>query len=129
MASDPGNAERRHELANTNEHIGDILERLNDAKGANAAFELALSTYRALSQAHPDDARWRLFSVAPHWRLAYLDSSHARVHLEAALAILEPLAAADRLDANRRGWITKIKEQLAALDNPAPAAPADEREK
>ena len=122
MASDPGNAERRHELASTNERIGGTLEALNDAKGAAVAFELALSTYEALSRAQPDDGRWKLFSVVPHWHLAGLDASHARAHLETALSILEPLAATDHLDAQHRGWIGPIKADLAALDQPTPAA-------
>ena len=92
-------------------------------KAAIAAFERALSSYDALLQARPDDVELTLSSVVPHWRLAGLDASHARSHLQAALAILEPLAAAGRLNADRRGWIAKIKAQLAALDHPAPTSP------
>jgi hypothetical protein len=72
-----------------------------------------------LLESNPDDVQARLFSVVPHWRLAGLDKAKAREHLEAALAILEPMAEHDRLDVNRRGWISKIKAQLAALDAPA----------
>jgi hypothetical protein len=64
----------------------------------------------------------------PHLRLAELDRSKQREHLEAAAAILEPLAAADRLDAKRRGWLAQIKAQLMALGQtaPAPHSPAVE---
>ncbi len=129
VVSDPANAGWRRGLAASYEHIGDIAARLGDAKVASAAFERALSAYEALSRTHPDNVQSRLFLVVPHWRLAGLDVAHARTHLEAAVAILEPLAAGGRLDAERRGWIGQIKAQLAALDNPALASPRDESPK
>jgi hypothetical protein len=98
-----------------------MLVKQGDSKGAVAAFERALGAYQALLKAHPDDVESLVFSVVPHVRLAGLDQAKAREHLQAALAILEPMAAADRLDAERRGWIGSIKAQLAALDHPAPA--------
>ena len=122
-ATDPGNTVWRRDLGRSNERIGATLVKQSDGKGAVAAFERALSTYDALLHARPDDVQSKLLSVIPHWHLARLDSPHARTHLEAALAILEPLAAADRLDPMRRGWIAKIKAQLAALDHSSPAKP------
>ena len=115
----PDNADWQRDLAISNERIGDVLTRQNDAKGAIDALERALGAYRKLLESNPDDVQARLFSVVPHWRLAGLDKAKAREHLEAALAILEPMAEHDRLDVNRRGWISKIKAQLAALDAPA----------
>jgi tetratricopeptide (TPR) repeat protein len=117
--ADPNNAQWQCDLAISNERIGDMLVKQNDAKGAIEAFERALGAYRKLLESNPDDVQARLFSVVPHWRLSSLDKAKAREHLEAALAILEPMAAQDRLDANRCGWIGKIKAQLAALDDPA----------
>ena len=117
--TDPDNSEWRRDLAVVNERIGEMLLKQGDAKGALEAFERALDAYRKLLESNPDDVRALLFSVIPHWRLAGLDKAKAREHLEAALAILEPMAAQDRLDAQRRGWIGPIKAQLAALDNPA----------
>jgi hypothetical protein len=49
----------------------------------------------------------------PHLRLASLDPQKSRDHLRAALAILKPLAEANRLDANRLKWIPQIKAQLS----------------
>ena len=128
-ASNPSNAGLRRDLSISYEKLGDILVPQGDTKGAITAFERALGGYEALMRMHPDDAQSRLFSVGPHWLLAGLDPPHARTHLEAALAILEPLAAADHLDANRRGWIAQIKAQLAALDTSAPAPPPGKRKK
>jgi len=129
-ASDSGNAEWRRDLAISNERIGDMLVRNNDRKRAVAAFETALEIYDALVRSHPDNAEARLFSIVPLSRLAELDPGRAREHLDAALAILEPLAAADRLDADRRGWIPELKAARAALDaKPKPAPAAGKRRK
>jgi hypothetical protein len=67
-----------------------------------------------LTDAIPADIQARLFSVVPHWRLAGLDPPNGANHLRAALAILRPLADADRLDANRLNWIPQIEAQLAS---------------
>jgi tetratricopeptide (TPR) repeat protein len=135
-AADPGNAQWQRDLASSNERIGDSAIRGGDEAGAKAAFQNALKAYEALLKLHPDDAQARLFSVVPHWRLAALEQEKsrekARAHLQAALAILEPLGAAGHLDADRRGWIADIKAQLSALDAPAakpPAAPPARRNK
>jgi tetratricopeptide (TPR) repeat protein len=127
-ASDPGNAGWQRDLAVSLERVGATLTRQGDATGAIAAFEQALAVYRGLARAHPDDAQSLAFSIVPHLRLAELDRAKQREHLEAALAILEPLAAADRLDAKRRGWLARIKAQLNALGPaaPAPGSPAAE---
>jgi tetratricopeptide (TPR) repeat protein len=116
--ADPDNAQWGRDLAVSNEGIGDVLAKQDDIKGAIEAFECALGAYRNLLKSNPDDVQASLFSVVPHWRLAGLDKAKAREHLVAALAILEPMAAQDRLDADRRGWVSPIKAQLAALDDP-----------
>ena len=119
-ASDPGNAGWQRDLAVSVERVGATLTRQGDAAGAIAAFEKALDIYRGLARAHPDDAQALTFSIVPHWRLAELDKAKQREHLEAALTILEPLAAADQLDAKRRGWLARIKAQFKALGQAAP---------
>ena len=82
---------------------------------AIAAFERALNVYRELQRRNPDDVPSRVFSVVPLWRLGRLRGRRGRADLETALAVLEPLAAEGRLDANRRGWITLIQNEVAAL--------------
>jgi hypothetical protein len=52
---------------------------------------------------------------AAHWRLFRLDPKNVRCHLEAALVILMPLAAANRLDANRLTWIGQMENELSQL--------------
>jgi tetratricopeptide (TPR) repeat protein len=110
------NAGWRREVAVSHERIGATLEKQNDPLGAVAAFERALAVYHELLRARPDDAKTAVFSVVPHLRLAELDRSKQRENLGAALAILEPLATANRLDEKRRGWLMQIRTQLAALD-------------
>jgi len=123
--ADSGNAGWQRNLAIGNERIGDIHERQGRTADAIAAFERALAAYKQLLDRHPDDIPSRVSSVVPLWRLGRLKGLEGRADLEAALAILEPLAAADRLDANRRGWIARIKAQIAELSGAkAPGKPA-----
>ena len=94
------------------------VKRLIDWLNAKAiaAFERARDAYKKLHERNPDDIQSRVFSVVPLWQLGILKGRDGRRELEAALAILRPLATADRLDANRRGWIAQIEAQLAALE-------------
>ena len=55
----------------------------------------------------------RLFSVVPLWQRGRLRGPAGRAELEEALASLRPLAAANRLDHRRRGWIAAIDADLA----------------
>jgi tetratricopeptide (TPR) repeat protein len=113
--ADPGNAGWQRDLAVSNERLGDTYSRQDKPKEARQAFERALVVYEALLARNVDDAPSRVNSVVPRWRLSGLDPKNARRHLEAALAILKPLAAEDRLDARRRGWIAEMEEELRAL--------------
>jgi len=124
-ASNPSNAGWQRDLAVANERIGATLVEQGDVNGAIVAFERALTIYQTLVQLHPDDLQTLVYSIAPHWRLAELDKARAREHLEAAVAILEPLAKTDRLDANQRSWIAELRTQLATLDRPAPASKSE----
>jgi tetratricopeptide (TPR) repeat protein len=119
--SNPDNSAWRRDLAVSYERIGETLAKRGDVKGAIASFEGALAIYQSLTRANPDDAQTIVFAVAPHWRLADLDKARAREHLEAALAILEPLETAGRLPPTKREWMTAIRTALAALDPPRPA--------
>jgi len=112
--ADPGNAGWQRDLATSNERLGDTYFRQEKRDAARQAFERALSVYSLLITRHPDDAQSLVFSVVPHLRLAELDASSRRDHLETALAILKPLAEANRLDANRLTWIPQIEDRLAA---------------
>ena len=120
-ASDAGNAVWQRDLAISNERIGDMLAREGDAIGAIAAFERALAAYRQLIARQPDDIQSRVLSVVPLWRLGGLKGREGRGDLEAALAILKPLADADRLDARRKGWTAAIEAQIAGLGAAAEA--------
>jgi tetratricopeptide (TPR) repeat protein len=103
-------------VAVSNERLGDIYARQGQRQETIAAFERALAAYNELIRRNPGDAESRVFSVVPLWRLGGLKGKHGRKDLEAALAILKPLAAAERLDANRRGWIAQIERQIGALE-------------
>ena len=79
------------------------------------SFEKALAAYNGLMKRNPEDIQSRVFSVVPLWRIGGLKGAGGRAELEAALAILKPLAAANRLDANRRGWIGQIEAQVSEM--------------
>jgi len=58
------------------------------------AFKRALVAYNVVLRRNPGDVQSRVFSVVPLWRLGELKGKDGRKDLEAALAILKPLAAA-----------------------------------
>jgi tetratricopeptide (TPR) repeat protein len=113
--ADPGNAGWQRDVAISNERLGDIYLRQENSIEARQAFERALGAYEALITRNPSDVPSQVYSVLPRWRLSHLDPRNARRHLESALAILNPLAAAGRLDANRLGWIAEIEGELSEL--------------
>src|SRR5262249_38078277 len=100
--ADPGNAQGQRDPAITNTRIGDVHDSQKETPQAIEAFQRALAIYRELMLRNPDDVQVRLFSVVPLWRIGVLKRKQGRNELQEALAILKPLAAADRLDANRR---------------------------
>jgi tetratricopeptide (TPR) repeat protein len=102
--ADPGNAGWQRDLSVSHEKIGDVQRARGETSQAIAAFERALNICREAQRRNPDDVQARLFSVVPLWRLGRLKGKEGRTDLEAALAILKPLAAADRLDHDRRSW-------------------------
>jgi tetratricopeptide (TPR) repeat protein len=128
--ADPGNAGWQRDLSVSNERLGDIHMREDRPSEAVAAFERALSAYERLIEQNADDLPSRVNSVVPLWRLGQLKGQNGRADLEAALGILKPLAASDRLDAMRTGWTEQIEAQIAALDkregnDPSSTAPSD----
>jgi len=114
--ADPGNAGWQRDLSVSNERIGDLHNKRGELALAIAAFERALDSYRQLQRRNPADIVSLVSSVVPLWRLGRLRGRKGRADFEAALAILKPLAAADRLDANRRNWIESIQNDVAATD-------------
>jgi len=113
--SDPGNAGWQRDVAVSNERVGDMHARQGDTAQARVAFENALAAYKVLVERNPGDLPSKVNSVVPLLRLGGLKGPAGRADLEAALAILKPLAAANRLDANRRGWIPQLEAEIAAL--------------
>ena len=120
-AADPGRPDWQRDLAISNERLGDMHANNGNDTGARSAFERALAIYAGLVERNPDDLASLVNSVLPRLRLATLDPARARNHLEQALSILQPLAAADRLDAMRRNWIPGIESQLASFTGKNPS--------
>jgi tetratricopeptide (TPR) repeat protein len=113
--ADPGNAGWQRDLSVSYEKIGDVHTDRGDTLQAIAAFDRALRIYRELQAHNPADIQSHIFSVVPLWRLGLLKGRGGRADLEAALAILERLIAANRLDFNRRRWINQIQSDLGKL--------------
>lgn len=112
--SDESNAGWQRDLATSYERIGDVYQTQGNFDGARKAFQDALAIYDGLYARNPDDVPSRVRSVVPRWRLADLDPEQAETHLRTSLEILRPLAAEDRLDADRAAWIPQLESQLAS---------------
>jgi hypothetical protein len=76
--------------------------------------------FRVSRESEYSDILSKVFSVVPLSKLGALKGQEGGPYLEAALAILKPLAEADRLDANRKSWIPKIEQALAQLKGTSP---------
>lgn len=116
----PGNARLQRNLAVIDERIGETLLSQKDVQQSIEAFQRALAIYQGLMARDPGDVQARLVSVGPLWRIGELKGKDGRAELDQALAILKPLAAANRLDANRRGWIKRIEAQISSLNKAQP---------
>ncbi|MEK8091712.1 AAA family ATPase [Methylocystis sp. IM3] len=117
----PGVQNWRRGLAVSYEKIGIALAKRQETKQAIAAFEGALEIYQTLTRANPADPQTTVYAVVPHWWLADLDKPKAREHLDAALAILQPLAESGRLSDDKRKWMAQIKAARGALDEASSA--------
>ena len=121
-ASDPGNAGWQRDLSLSWERVGGIRERQGDRAKALEAWRQALAVSLPLARAHPDSvdivtsAELHVAGVA---RNLPADDKSGREELAAQasdlLALLQPLADAGRLDAQRAGWPDNLKRVLAGL--------------
>lgn len=124
-ASDPGNAGWRRDLSVSLERVAFIREEKGDRAGAHTAWDEALAVSGPLADAFPDSVDLRTTPVIQLAGLARtLDPTspaavdEARRLYERALGLLQPLAEAGRLDAQRRGWIKWLEEERATSGGP-----------
>lgn len=122
-ARDPLNTMWQRDLAISNERIGLISQKAGNMDGARRAFQAELDICQRILQRNPDDIQTRLIAVFALWSLGRLKGAEGRADIEQALAIIKPLAATDRVDAYRRGWIPIMEADLAK----AVARPQDGR--
>lgn len=123
LSANPKNKTYERGLAISYERMGAVLAKRRDVAGATASYEGALEIYQRLARADPKDEQALLSSIVPRWRLAGLNRPKAREHLGPALEILEKLAAEGRLGEDKQQWLTRVRTELAALDqspNPTP---------
>ncbi|MGE5369796.1 MAG: tetratricopeptide repeat protein [Chloroflexota bacterium] len=123
LSANPKNRNYERGLAISYERIGSVLAKRRDVAGATASYEGALEIYQRLARADPKDEQALLSSIVPRWRLAGLNRPRAREHLSPALEILEKLAAEGRLGEDKQQWLTRVRTELAALEqspNPTP---------
>ena len=129
--SDPGNAGWQRDLSVSWERVGGIREQQHDTAGALEAWRQALAVSLPLAKAHPDSVDLVTTPEVPVEGVArnLPDNDKAgREELAAQasdlLALLQPLADAGRLDAERAGWADDLKRVLAGLRG-APSSGAE----
>ena len=121
-AAAPAEPYRQYDLAVACERVALTREAIGDAPGALAAWRRALSISERVAAAHPDSIDLQLAPVTHLHGIARLlargePAGHAEAvaMLQRAIDILRAAAAADRLDAERTGWIAAIETRLADL--------------
>ena len=121
-AAVPGEPHRQYDLAVACERVAVTREATGDSPGALAAWRRALAISERMAVAHPDNIDLQLAPVTHLHGIAQAlargdPAGHAEAvaMLQRAIEILRAAAAADRLDAERSGWITTLETGLASL--------------
>nr|VFJ61469.1 MAG: Tetratricopeptide repeat-containing protein [Candidatus Kentron sp. FW] len=116
---DPDDPRRQRDLSVSFERVGDIYLANGDGAKALAAYQEGLSVREKLTELDPPRVQWKTDVVVSFSKMAALETDKRRQAqwLHGALAILEPLAAENRLSAEQKGWVAVIKEALVGLES------------
>ena len=113
---------RQYDLAVACERVALTREATGDLPGALAAWRRALAISERVAAAHPDNIDLQLAPVTHLHGIAQAlargePAGHAEavVMLQRAIGILRAAAAAERLDAERSGWIATLETRMAGL--------------
>jgi tetratricopeptide (TPR) repeat protein len=114
---DSTNTQWQRDLSVSHNKIGDVLVAQGDGAGALLSFRKGLAIRETLAARDTANTEWQVDVAVSHSKfgaLAGTPVAERRAHLQKGLDILEALAAAGRLHANRdlRAW---FKTRLAAL--------------
>ena len=111
---DPANTDWRRDLSVSFDRIGDIYLANGDDAKALAAYQEGLAIRKRLTELDPARVQWKTDLVVSYVRMAGMETDKERQAgwFRQALEILRPLAAENRLSADRMGWIGLIEREL-----------------
>ncbi|MCB9947583.1 MAG: tetratricopeptide repeat protein [Rhodospirillaceae bacterium] len=122
-ARDPDNTGWQRDISVSLGSMGDVLLAHGDALWALVAYRESLEIRRRLAALDPANVGWQMDLAQSLIRSALAESAPA-AKLTEALAILQALAADDRLPASQQGVIPLLETILGALESaPARQAP------
>jgi len=114
VAADPRNAEWQRDLSITFERIGAVLLKIGRRAEAVDAFRRALAIRETLAAADAGNALWQTDLVISLVQVARLGDD-PRARLTRALDITQRLDRERKLNANQKGWIGMIGQEVARL--------------
>jgi tetratricopeptide (TPR) repeat protein len=123
-ARDPANTEWQRDLTVSYNKIGDVQQAQGELPAALSSYQQSLQIREKLAARDPANTQWQTDLVISLYKIATVleeqnppQKKEAATNYQRILDILRPLAAANRLAANQKGWIADVEERLEALKN------------
>jgi tetratricopeptide (TPR) repeat protein len=115
-AAEPDNRQRPRDLAAIHQKTGYALELAGRRAAALAEYHTSRTIRDGLIAAEPANTQWQMELASTLTAIGNVaEPSEARAALRQALAILDPLAAADQIPAAQRNWPQTLRDRLAKL--------------
>jgi tetratricopeptide (TPR) repeat protein len=121
-ARDPANTEWQRDLSISYNNIGDVQRAQGDQQAALSSYQQSLQLREKLAARDPANTQWQTDLVVSLDKIATVfekqnppRKKEAATNYQRILNILRPLAAANRLTADQKGWITDAEKRLDAL--------------
>jgi tetratricopeptide (TPR) repeat protein len=122
IARDPANTQWQRDLTISYDNIGNVQRAQGDLQAALSSYQQSLQIREKLAARDPANTQWQTDLVVSLYKIATVlekqnppQKKEATTHYKRILNILRPLAAANRLTADQKGWITDAEKRLDAL--------------
>ena len=121
-ARDPANTEWQRYLSFSYNNIGNVQQAQGDQQAALSSYQQSLQIREKLAARDPANTQWQTDLVVSLDKIATVfekqnppRKKEVATNYQRILNILRPLAAANRLTADQKGWITDAEKRLDAL--------------
>jgi len=113
----PENPDIQRDLSVSHNKVGDMHLRNGDNAAALKAYQESLAIRKKLAELDPNVVQWQTDLAVSLVKLAQIDGRAQKTLLNDALAILQQLLNAHRLDHETQGWIGYIEDSLLQISD------------